>query len=124
MNENWISVQHNTQSLSTMNWTCIGLLQISPPSIRVEFTGFGLNSGTFCTIIWHLVSWLQMTPASFTYLGLHEGIPYFFDARRHGDARFLFSGSGMSDPDFIMNHGSWIIMYTLHSDFQFSNFRA
>ena len=43
MNENWISVQHNTQSLSTMNWTCIGLLQISPPSIRVQFTGFGLN---------------------------------------------------------------------------------
>ena len=65
-----------------------------------------------------------MTPASFTYLGLHEGIPYFFDALRHGDARFLFSGSGMSDPDFIMSHGSWIIMYILHSDFQFSNFRA
>ena len=56
MNENWISVQHYTQCLSTMNWTCIGLLQISPPSIRVQFTGFGLNSGTFCTIIWHLVS--------------------------------------------------------------------
>ena len=124
MNENWTSVQHNTQSLSTMNWTCIGLLQISPPSIRVQFTDFGLNSGTFCTIVWHLVSGLQMTPASFTYLGLHEGIPYFFDARRHGDAGFLFSGSGMSDPDFIVNHGSWIIMYILHSDFQFSNFRA
>ena len=122
MNENWISVQHYTQSLSTLNWTYIGLLQISVPSIRVRFADFGLNSSTFCTIIWHLVSWLQMTPASFTYLGLHEGIPYFFDARRHGDARFLFSGSGMSDPDFIMNHGSWIIMYILHSDFQFLNF--
>ena len=35
MNENWISVQHNTQCLSTMNWTYIGLLQTSPPSIRV-----------------------------------------------------------------------------------------
>ena len=78
MNENWIPVQHYTQSLSTLNWTYIGLLQISPPSIRVRFADFGLNSSTFCTIIWHLVSWLQMTPASFTYLGLHEGIPYFF----------------------------------------------
>ena len=72
----------------------------------------------------YLPTYLQMTPASFTYLGLHEGIPYFSDARRHGDARFLLSGSGMSDPGFIMNHGSWIIMYILHSDFQFSNFRA
>ena len=26
MNENWISVQHDTQHLSTMNWTYIGLL--------------------------------------------------------------------------------------------------
>ena len=49
MNENWISVQHNTQHLSTMNWTW-------PPSISVRFTDFGLNSVTFCTIIWHLVS--------------------------------------------------------------------
>ena len=49
---------------------------------------------------------LQMSPTSFTYLGLHEGIPYFLDARRHGDTLFLFSGSGMSDPDFIMDHGS------------------
>ena len=56
MNENWISVRHNTQHLSTMNWTYIGLLQTSPPSIRVRFTDFGLNSGRFCTIIWHLVS--------------------------------------------------------------------
>ena len=56
MNENWISVQHDTQYLLTMNWTYIGLLQASPPSIRVRFTDFGLNSGTFCTIIWHLVS--------------------------------------------------------------------
>ena len=106
MNENWISVQHTTQHLSTMNWTYIGLLQTSPPSIRVRFTDFGLNSVTFCTIIWHLVSSLQMTPTSFTYVGLHEGIPYFLDARRHGDTRFLFSDSGMSDPDFIMDHGS------------------
>ena len=56
MNENWISVQHYTQSLSTLNWTYTGLLQISPPSIRVLFTDFGLNTGTFCTIICHLVS--------------------------------------------------------------------
>ena len=56
MNENWISVQHNTQYLSTMNRTYIGLLQTSPSSIRVRFTDFGLNSVTFCTIIWHLVS--------------------------------------------------------------------
>ena len=56
MNENWISVQYNTQYLSTMNWTYIGLLQTSPSSIRVRFTDFGLNSVTFCTIIWHLVS--------------------------------------------------------------------
>ena len=56
MNENWISVQHNTQYLSTINWTYIGFLQTSPPSIRVRFTDFGLNSVTFCTIIWHLVS--------------------------------------------------------------------
>ena len=56
MNENWISVQHYTQSLSTLNWTYTGLLQISPPSIRVRFADFGLNSSTFCTIIWHLVS--------------------------------------------------------------------
>ena len=56
MNENWISVQHNTQYLSTMNWTYIGLLQCSPSSICVQFTDFGLNSVTFCTIIWHLVS--------------------------------------------------------------------
>ena len=106
MNENWISVQHNTQYLSTMNWTYTGLLQTLPSSICVRFTAFGLNSVTFCTIIWHLVSWLQMAPTSFIYLGLHEGIPYFLDARRHGDTRFLFSGSGMSDPDFIMDHGS------------------
>ena len=56
MNENWISVQHNTQYLSTMKWTYIGLLQTSPPSIRVRFTVFRFNSVTFCTIIWHLVS--------------------------------------------------------------------
>ena len=56
MNENWISAQHDTQYLSTMNWTYIGLLQTSPPSIRVRSTDFGLNSVTFCTIIWHLVS--------------------------------------------------------------------
>ena len=56
MNENWISVQHNTQYLSTMNWTDIGLLETSPPSINVRFTDFGLTSVTFCTIIWHLVS--------------------------------------------------------------------
>ena len=56
MNENWISVQHNTQYLSTMNWTYIGLLQTLPSSICVRFTDFGLNSVTFCTIIWHLVS--------------------------------------------------------------------
>ena len=56
MNENWISVQHYTQCLWTMNLTYIGLLQTLPPSIRVRFTDFGLNPGTFCTIIWHLVS--------------------------------------------------------------------
>ena len=56
MTENWISVQHNTQCLSILNWTYIGLLQTSPPSIRVRFTDFGLNSVTFCTIIWPLVS--------------------------------------------------------------------
>ena len=56
MNENWISVQHNTQCLSTMSWTYIGLLWTLPLSIRVLFTDFGLNSVTFCTIIWHLVS--------------------------------------------------------------------
>ena len=56
MNENWISVQHNTQYLLTMNWTYIGLLQTSPPSIRVRFTDLSLNSVTFCTIICHLVS--------------------------------------------------------------------
>ena len=56
MNENWISVQHYTQYLSTRNWTYIGLLQNSPYSICVRFTDFGLNSVTFCTIIWHLVS--------------------------------------------------------------------
>ena len=26
MNENWISVQHYTQCLSTLNWTYFGLL--------------------------------------------------------------------------------------------------
>ena len=56
MNENWISVQHNTQYLSTMNWTYIALLQTSLSSIRVRFTDFRLNAVTFCTIIWHLVS--------------------------------------------------------------------
>ena len=56
MNENWISVQHNAQYLSTMNWTYTGLLQTSPSSIRVRFTDFGLNSVTFGTIIWHLVA--------------------------------------------------------------------
>ena len=56
MNENWIPVQHNTQYLSTMNWTYIGLLQTSPSSICVQFTDFGLNSVTLCSIIWHLVS--------------------------------------------------------------------
>ena len=56
MNEKWISVQHNTQYLSTINRTYIGLLQTSPSSICVRFTYFGLNSVTFCTIIWHLVS--------------------------------------------------------------------
>ena len=106
MNENWISVQHNTHYLSTLNWTYIGLLQILPTSIRVQFTDFGLNSVTFCTIIWHLVSCLELMPTSLIYLGLHGGIPYFLDARRHGDARFLFSDSRMSDPDPNMNHGS------------------
>ena len=56
MNENWISVHHNTQSLSIRNKTYIGLLQTSPLSIRVRLADFGLNSSTFCTIIWHLVS--------------------------------------------------------------------
>ena len=106
MNENFFSVQHNTQYLSTQIWTFIGLLQASPSSIRVQFTDFGLNSVTFCTIIWHLVSCLEIMPTSFIYLGLHGGIPYFSDARRHGDACFLFPDSGMSDPDLIMNHGS------------------
>ena len=47
MNENWISFQHNTQYLSTMNWTYIGLLQTLPSSICVRFTDFSLNSVTF-----------------------------------------------------------------------------
>ena len=106
MNENWISVQDNTYYLSTLNWTYIGLLQTSPSSIRVQFTDFGLNLATFWGIIWLLVSCPRIMPTSFIYLGLHGGIPYFLDARRHGDARFLFSDSGMSHPDLIMNHGS------------------
>ena len=56
MSENWTSVQHNTHYLSTLNWTYIGLLQTSPSPICVQFTDFGLNSVTFCTIIWHFVS--------------------------------------------------------------------
>ena len=56
MNENWISVQHNTQYLSKMDLTYIGLLQTLPSSICVRFNDFGLNSVTFCTIIWQLVS--------------------------------------------------------------------
>ena len=106
MNENWISVQHNTHYPSTLNWTYIGLLQSSLSSIRVQFTDFGLNSVTFCTTIWHLVSCMEIMPTSFKYLGLHGGIPYSLEARRHGDARFLFSDSEMSDPDPIMNHRS------------------
>ena len=106
MNENWISVQHNTQHLSTMNWTYIGLSQTLPSSICVQFTDFGLNSVTFCTIILHLVSSLQMQSTSFIYLGLHGGLPYFLDTRRHGDARFVFFDSGRSDLDLIMNHES------------------
>ena len=106
MNENWTSVQHDTHYLSILNWTHYGLLQTSPSSICVQVTDFRPNSVTFCTIIWHLASCLQMKPTSFIYLGLHGGIPYFLDARRHGDARFVFADSEMSDPDLIMNNGS------------------
>ena len=78
MNENWISVQQNTQYLSTMNWTYIGLLQISPSSICVRFTEFGPNSVTFCTIIWHLVSWLQWHRPVSHILDSMKGYPIFW----------------------------------------------
>ena len=78
MNENWISVQHKTHYHLTFNGTYIGLLQTSPFSIRVQFTDFGLNSVTFCTIIWHLVSCLEIMPTSFIYLGAMEGYPIFW----------------------------------------------
>ena len=106
MNERWISAQHDTHYLSILHWTYYGLLHTSPYSICVQFTDFGLNSVTFCTITWKMVSCLHMTPTSFIYIGLHGGVPYFLDARRHGNARFVFSDSEMSDPDLIMNHGS------------------
>ena len=77
MNENWISVQHDTHYLSILKWTYYGLLQTSPSSICVQFIDFGLNSVTFCTITWYLASCLQMKPTSFIYLGLHGGIPFF-----------------------------------------------
>ena len=106
MNENWISVQHNTHYLWTLNWTYTGLLQTLPSSIRVQFTNFGLNSVTFFTMIWHPVSCPEIMPTSFIYLGLHGGIPHFLDAPRHGAARFVFSDSGMPHHAPIMNHGS------------------
>ena len=68
MNENWISVQHDTHYLSTLDGTYYGLLQTLPSSIGVQFTDFVLNSVKFCTIIWDLVSCLEMTPTNFIYL--------------------------------------------------------
>ena len=79
MNDNWISVQHDTHYLSTLSWTYYGLLQTLLSSICVRFTDFGLNSVTFCTITWHWASCLKMKRTSFIYLGLHGGISYLLD---------------------------------------------
>ena len=59
MNENSISVQHDTHYVSTLNWTYYGLFQTSLSSICVQFTDFGFQ---FSHILYHNLA-LGLMPA-------------------------------------------------------------